>query len=171
MSRSSFGAIPAGAMVATGLALWTGALPIRYVPRVVDAHFTSRMLLCPGAPSRGGVGQANDSQKTVAEFLGAELREIAVHQIGDSFPEFAVVQQHIQQVMAQRPQVFSRYSPWAEATPLSANGVLATLRYTRGRSGRLEISGSHLCFQDAAGPVWWVRVAPVDVWNRSSNDR
>jgi hypothetical protein len=129
------------------------------------------MLLCPGAPSRGGVGQANDSQKTVAEFLGAELREIAVHQIGDSFPEFAVVQQHIQQVMAQRPQVFSRYSPWAEATPLSANGVLATLRYTRGRSGRLEISGSHLCFQDAAGPVWWVRVAPVDVWNRSSNDR
>jgi len=118
MSRSSFGAIPAGAMVATGLALWTGALPIRYVPRVVDAHFTSRMLLCPGAPSRGGVGQANDSQKTVAEFLGAELREIAVHQIGDSFPEFAVVQQHIQQVMAQRPQVFSRYSPWAEATPV-----------------------------------------------------
>jgi hypothetical protein len=169
MNHRGLAVIPFGSVLAAGLALMSGPPPIRHVPRVVDVHFASRMHLCPGTPDRGGIGQANDTGKTITEFLGTGLREIAVHQIGDSFPKFNVVQQHIRQVMSQRPQEFSRYSPWAEATPLAANGILATLRYTRGRSGRLEIAGSHLCFQDTTGTVWWVRVGSVDVWPRSGD--
>jgi hypothetical protein len=159
--------IPLGSALTAALTL-VSPPPIRHVPRVVDVHFASRMQLCPEAPDSGGTGQVNDSQRTITEFLGTGLREIAVHQIGDSFPKFSVAQQHIREVMARRPQVFSRYSPWAEATPLAANGILATLLYTRGRSGRLEIAGTHLCFQDPTGTVWWVRVAPVDLWHRSA---
>ena len=152
---------PLGCVLAAGLTL-SGGPPIRHVPRVVDVHFASRIHLCPGAPDSGGIGKSNDGRNTIAEFLGPGLREIAVHQIGDSFPEFSAVQGHIRRVLARRPHEFSRYSPWAEATPLAANGILATLRYTRGRSGRLEIAGWHLCFQDTTGTAWWVRVAPVD---------
>lgn len=152
------------AVLAIGLIPLSEAPPIRHVPRVVDVHFASRLRLCPQAPARGGMGQANDRRQSIGEFLGVDLLDIAVHQVGDSFPDFPSVQWHIRHVLAQRPREFSRYSPWAEPTPLAANGILGTLRYAHGRSGRLEIAGSHLCLQDLRGRVWWVRVGPIDVW-------
>jgi hypothetical protein len=158
--------VRAGVFLVTGLVLVSGTPPIRYESRVVDPHFAARHQLCPGAPDSGGLGLTNDSHRTVAEFIGPDLREITVHQIGDSFPRFAPVQRHIREVLAKRPQMFSRYSPWAEGTPLAGNGILATLRYSGRRTGQLEIAGSHLCWQDTSGTVWWARVAPVDVWNR-----
>ncbi|HEX5575528.1 MAG TPA: hypothetical protein VFX42_06600 [Gemmatimonadales bacterium] len=127
--------IRAFAVLLVGVVLSSGPLRIHYEPQVVDRHFTSRMDLCPGVPDSGGFGRANAHRQTIGEFLSGELREIVVHQIGDSFSEFAAVERQIRQVLAQRPQAFSRYSAWAEATPLAASGILATLRYTRGRSG------------------------------------
>ncbi len=74
------------------------------------------------------------------------------------------MKRHIRQVLAERPRVFSGYAPWAEGTPLARSGILGTLRYAHGRRGRLEIAGSHLCLEDTMARVWWVRVAPVDLW-------
>jgi len=155
----------ASVLLLIGLTVVSGAsTPIRYEPRVVDVHFAFRQRLCPDAPASGGMGVANDQQRSVAEFLGPALREIVIHQVGDSLVTFTRVREHVEEVLARRPHGFSRYTPWAEGTPLATGGILGTLRYRGNRTGQLEISGLHLCFQDSTGVVWWARVAPVDRW-------
>ena len=137
---------------------------IRHVPRVVDTQFATRSSLCPDAPVSGGTSEGNDARRSVAEFLGPELVELHVYQVGGGFPDFGAVAAHLRWVLAQRPRSVSRYSPWAEGTPLAAAGILGTLRYTRGRGGRVEVVGVHVCLQDSAGTTWWMRLAPIDVW-------
>ena len=155
----------ASLLLLSSLMVVSGAsTPIRNEPRIVDVHFASRQRLCPDASASGGMGLANDHQRSIAEFLGPALREIAIHQVGDSLATFTEVRAHVKEVFARRPQVFSRYTPWAEGTPLATHGILGTLRFRGDGNGQLEISGSHLCFQDSTGVVWWARVAPVDVW-------
>lgn len=39
-------------------------------PRIVDVHFASRHRLCPEGAASGGIGRANDHQRSIAEFLG-----------------------------------------------------------------------------------------------------
>jgi len=138
--------------------------PIRHVPRVVDTGFATRSSLCPDAPSIGGAVEANDARRSVAEFLGPELVELQVHQVGDSFQDFGAVATHLRWILAQRPQFVSRYAPWAEGTPMGAAGILGTLRYTEGSAGRVEVAGVHVCVQDSTGTVWWIRLAPIDLW-------
>lgn len=138
--------------------------PIRYVPRVVDAGLASRYHLCPDAPASGGANVANDARRSVAELLGPELVEVQVHQVGDGFRDFGAVEAHLRALLARRPRVASRDTPWAEGTPLAAGGILGTLRYPGGREGRIEVAGVHVCAQDSAGTFWWMRLAHVDVW-------
>ena len=57
-------------------------------PRIVDIHFASRHRLCPEGAASRGIGRANDHQRSIAEFLGPALREIAIHQVGDSLATF-----------------------------------------------------------------------------------
>lgn len=157
----SFGGFLAGALL-----LAQGSLPIRYAPRTVDPHFSSRGRLCPTAADSANARVTlldNDSMQSIAQFLGPSLIEVAVHQIGDSFPGFPPVEAHIRWVLAARPQSFFKYSPWAEGTPLRENGILGTLKYRSGATGSLEIAGLHVCVQDSLTRAWWIRLAPGDL--------
>src|ERR1700752_1350244 len=138
---------------------------IRDVPRTVDHAFTTRLRLCNGAPDNTvGAVQANEAKLSLADLLGSELIELQVHQIGKGFGDFNAAADHIRELLAQRPRVLTSYAPWAEATPLAVQGILATLQYSGDRSGEIEIAGVHACFQDRTGTFWWVRVAAGDVW-------
>ncbi len=148
--------------VALGL-LAQASLSIHSVPRTVDPHFASRIRLCIQAHDSGGSGTQNDSGQSVAEFLGPALREIDVHQVGDSFPGFPSVASHVRQLLSTRPMAFSRYSPWAEGTPLGVHGILGTLQYRNGSTGVIEIAGQHMYAQDSLAKTWWVRLEAVDV--------
>jgi hypothetical protein len=155
-----------GAALTAALALAQGSLPIRRAPRTVDPHFSRRVRLCPTAPDSANALLAllgNDSVQSIEQFLGPALIEVAVHQIGDSFPGFAAVEAHIRWVLAARPRSFFKYSPWAEGTPLRENGILGTLKYSNGATGSLEIAGLHVCAQDSLMRTWWIRVAPGDL--------
>jgi len=137
---------------------------IRYVPRTIDHSFTTRVHLCKGAPDTSSAIHTNEAKLSIAELLGSELIEIQVHQMGDGFAHFNVAADHIRDLLSQRPQAISRYTPWAEGTPLAVQGILGTLQYSHDRSGQIEIAGVHACFQDSTGTFWWVRAAPVDLW-------
>ena len=153
------------------LSLAAAGLRIVHVPRTVDPQFATRLSLCPNAPMSGGAIRANDAQRSVAEFIGPDLIELQVHQVGDSFPDFGAVARHVRHLLARHPRFVSHFTPWAEATPLGAVGILGTLRYTHGRQGRIEIAGVHMCIQDTAGTVWWIRLAPVDLWSQAPDPR
>lgn len=154
---------PFGAVLTAALALTQGSLPIRAAPRLVDPHLASRGRLCPTAPDSAGTLQSNDSAQSILQFLGPGLAEVAVHQTGDSFRGFPPVEAHIRQVLGSRPGAFFRGTPWAEGTPLAANGILGTVRYRNGAAGTLEITGHHVCVQDSLVRTWWIRVAPGDL--------
>ena len=153
---------------AAALTLLLMAFPIgpriRHVPRTIDHAFAARSHLCKGAPDSEGAVQTNEAKLSLAELWGSELIEIQVHQIGEGFGDFNSAADHIRELLAQRPRVLTSYSPWAEATPLAVQGILGTLQYREDRSGVIEITGMHACFQDRTGTFWWVRVAAVDVW-------
>jgi hypothetical protein len=138
--------------------------PIRLVPRIVDPQFATRLDLCPTSPRSVGTFEDNEARRSVAELLGPEVVELQVHQVGDSLRDFAKVANHIRHLLAQRPRFISRFPPWAEATPMEAEGILGTLRYTHGRTGRFEFAGIHLCAEDSTGKAWWIRLAPGDLW-------
>ena len=137
---------------------------IRYVPRTIDHAFTTRIHLCKSAPDTPGAIQTNEAKLSIAELLGSELSEIQVHQIGQGFADFNAAADHIRDLLRQRPRVLSKYTPWAEGTPLAVQGILGTLQYSGDRFGRIEIAGVHACLQDSIGTFWWVRVAVVDLW-------
>jgi hypothetical protein len=138
--------------------------PIRWVPKIVDHQFTTRFDICPTSPRSVGTFEDNEARRSVAELFGPELIELHVHQVGDSLRNFTKVASHIRHLLAQRPRFVSRFPPWAEATPMEADGILGTLRYTRGRTGRFEIAGIHLCAEDSSGKASWIRLAPGDRW-------
>jgi hypothetical protein len=138
--------------------------PIRHAPRVVDRGFATRVSLCHAVPANPGGVRTNDSKLSAAEILGPELLELQVHQLGDGLADFDAAVSHLRRLLAQRPRIVSPQTPWAEATPLASEGILGTLRYTHGRTGRFEAAGMHLCFQDSAGAFWWMRLAAIDVW-------
>ena len=137
--------------------------PVRHVPRTVDSTISGRIDLCPGAPYVGGLSRANDARRSISELFGT-ITEIEVHQFGASFVDFSAVQTYVQGQLAQRPRTLYRYSAWAEATPLAGSGVVGTIRFVTGSTGRLEGTGIHLCIEDASGVYWCVRLAPSDVW-------
>ncbi len=146
------------------MALPAAGPPIRYVPRLVDHEFATRSVLCKNAPTNHAVGQSNDAKLSIIEWLGPELREVQVHQLGNDVRDFNAAQNQIRRLLARRPRFLNHFSPWAEATPLATQGILGTLRYSDDRTGRFEIAGVHLCLQDSAGVFWWIRLAEVDVW-------
>ena len=138
--------------------------PVRHVPRIVDREFAARTTLCrdAAAASQGSV-RTNEAKLSLAEWLGPDLVELQVHQTGAELVDFGAAASHIRRLLARRPRFLSPFPPWAEATPLAAQGILGTLRYTGGRTGRFEIAGHHVCLQDSGGAFWWVRLAEVDI--------
>ena len=137
--------------------------PIRHVPQTVDSTLAQRGGLCANAPSLSGVHRPNDGRRSVAQVLGS-ITAVDVHQFGRNFVDFAAVQAYLHQRLAQRPRVLFQYRPWAEATPLAAAGVLATLHFSTGSTGVFEATNVHLCAQDSSGVYWWLRLAPLDLW-------
>jgi len=146
------------------LIAFSGEPRIRYVPRTIDHAFTTRFHLCQNSPDTPGAIQTNAAKLSITELFGSDLIEIQVHQIGDGFADFNAAADHVRDLLRQRPRVISKYTAWAEGTPLAVQGILGTLKYGRGRSGRIEISGVHACLQDSTGTFWWVRVAALDLW-------
>ena len=137
--------------------------PVRHVPRTADTTFASRAGLCPAARSPGGVSQANDARRSVAQLVGT-VTSVDVYQFGRNFVDFAAVQTYLVKQLAQKPRVMYRYSPWAEGTPLAEMGVLGVFHFAGGSTGVFEATDVHLCVQDASGVYWWFRVAPMDLW-------
>ena len=137
--------------------------PIRHVPQVFDSAFAERRGLCPNAHYLGGASRANDARLSVAQVLGP-IATVDVYQFGLNFVDFAAVQTYLRRQLAQRPRVLYRYVPWAEATPLAAAGVVATLHFATGSTGVFEATDVHLCAQDSSGVYWWLRLVPSDIW-------
>jgi hypothetical protein len=137
-------------------------LPVRLVPHG-DSTIDGTRALCSGAPSRGGDSRANDARLSISNMFGV-VTEVDVHQFGSGFVDFAAVHTYLHAQLAQRPRTLYRYRPWAEATPLGDSGVVGTIRFATGSEGRFEVTGIHLCIEDASGVYWWIRLAPSDVW-------
>jgi len=148
-------------LLIAALAAWQD-LPVRLVPHG-NSTIDGARALCSGAPSRGGDSRANDARLSLSNVFGA-VTELDVHQFGSGFVDFAAVQTYLHAQLAQRPRTLYRYSAWAEATPLGASGVVGTIRFATGSEGRFEVTGVHLCIEDASGVYWWIRLAPSDVW-------
>jgi len=147
-----------------GLGLASPDLHIRHVPRTVDPQFHQRTRLCAEqAPSNAGP-QPNDQRVTVQTFLGPALREIHLHQLGDSLAPFPTARATLRALLAARPRAFSPFPHWAEATPLRAWGLLGTVHYVGHSSRRIEVAGRHLCVADSLGVLWWIRLEAVDVF-------
>jgi hypothetical protein len=141
---------------------------IRFVPQTVDRDFATRTRLCSAASAGTSDPVSNDQRRSVQALLGPTLLELQVHQMGDSFTTFAPVRDKLRALLRARPFGLTRFPNWAEGTPFRNWGLLGTIRYTRGRTGRFEAVGNHLCFADSAGVTWWVRLEVVDVWPDSS---
>jgi hypothetical protein len=153
-------------LVALLLLSWSDTGPvIRHVPRMVDSTFDRRTSLCPGARTTGGDMQANEARLGVSDLLGG-ITAVDVHQFGTDFSGFTAVRSYLSDLLAERPRASYWYSPWAEATPLRASGVLATVHFPAGTRGRLEAAGVHLCLEDSTGIGRWWRLTPLDVWGR-----
>lgn len=146
------------------LSLTTQEPSIRLVPRVVDPHFPERQRLCDEDSTTGGVSVPNDERRSIEEWLGPALLELQIHQLGDSLRAFPTARDHLRTLLRARPRSLTRFPGWAEGTPFRTWGVLGTVHYTRGRTGRVEAVGNHLCISDSTGVTWWLRVEKVDVW-------
>ena len=138
--------------------------PIHHVPRLVDSTFHHRTTLCPAAATAAGDLLHNDVRRSVAELFGT-VASVDVHQFGDGFVGFSAVQRYLGRLLAQRPRTSYPSLPWAEGTPLTAWGVLATVHLSDGSDARLEAVGSHLCLRRANGTTTWWRLEPMDVWD------
>ena len=136
---------------------------IRHVPRTADSTFAERSRLCSNARYVGGGTVGNDARRSVAELLGT-ITSLDVHQFGPEFGDFAAVQTYLRTQLAQRPRTSYRSVPWAEGTPLAVSGVVGTIHFATGSTGRFEATNVHLCAQDASGLYWWFRLAPLDLW-------
>ena len=86
------------------LAFGTEEPPIRLVPRVLDPHFAQRHRLCAEASPTAAAPLSNDDRRTVQEFVGPALLELQVHQIRDSFTVFAKAQEHLRDLLRDRPK-------------------------------------------------------------------
>lgn len=137
---------------------------IRLVPRVVDPHFMQRSRMCGQDSATSAFPVRNDHRRSVQAILGPALREIQVHQVGDSLAEFSRAQERLRALLQARPLALTRSPNWAEGTPFRTWGLLATIHYSHNRSGRLEAVGNHLCLADSTGVTWWLRLEAVDVW-------
>lgn len=137
---------------------------IRLVPQVVAPHFAQRSRLCAEDSATTALPIPNEARRSVQALLGPALLEIQIHQVGDSFAAFDKARDHLRALLRARPRALTRFPSWAEGTPFRTWGLLGTVHYTRGRTGRLEVVGNHLCTADSTGGTWWLRLETVDIW-------
>ena len=141
------------------------AIAIVYDPVVFDPLEPPHLHLCPGVPNSPGSMRDNDHRKTLAEFLGSPAKTVRVHYYSDDWKDFDHVRLRLKKILDTKPKTFYRYEAWAEPTMLSNGGIIATIAYSNGKEGHLEIaSRTHLCAQDQAGTYWWVRLEAIDIY-------
>lgn len=110
--------------------------------------------LCDGAAMQDGSPRTNDSKRPVRELFG-RIGAIELNEVGMFIQGNESAMKFVTTLLDYQPDALYRYNPWPDYYK-GEDGLLATIKYSNGASGRFEYTNQHFCLSDDQGQFWWL---------------